>query len=165
VVDLATPFRTLLSGIGLDLYDVEFTSGTLAVTVTAPGGVDLEALTRANHVLSEWLDAHDPIESRYTLDVASPGLERKLRTVQHFSSAVGEIVTLRETREDAPTRRLEGELLSVRPDAVTLRDGDVGEVSVDYDHIERARTVFVWGATAKPSPSKGPRSTSHARSN
>ena len=102
-----TTLRPLLTPLGLDLYDVEFTAGTLNVVVNRAGGVDLESLTKANRVISEWLDAHDPIAGRFTLDVSSPGLERRLRTPAHFKSAVGEVVTLRELRDrraDAATR-------------------------------------------------------------
>ena len=154
-MEFESPFRAILTPLGLDLYDVEFAGGTLNVTVTNVTGVDVEALTTASSAISVWLDEHDPIAQRYTLDVSSPGLERKLRTPAHFQSAVGETITLRELREDQPTRRLEGELVSVTGDGVTIRDVDAGEVTVRFDHLERARTVFAWGATAKPSPSRG----------
>jgi ribosome maturation factor RimP len=111
-VDLETPFRSLLSDLGLDLYDLEMVKGTLNVVVTRPGGVDLEALTKANRVISEWLDVNDPIAGRFTLDVSSPGFERKLRTPAHFLSTVGEVVTLRELRGGQPTRRLEGTVVA-----------------------------------------------------
>jgi ribosome maturation factor RimP len=153
-VDLETPLRSLLSELGLDLYDLEMVKGTLNVVVTRPGGVDLEALTKANRQISEWLDANDPIAGRYTLDVSSPGLERKLRTPAHFISTVGEVVTLRELRNDAPTRRLEGPVLAADERSVTVDDAELGPVVVALDKVERARTVFKWGAEAKPSPSR-----------
>jgi ribosome maturation factor RimP len=128
--------------------------GTLNVVVTKPGGVDLEALTKANRKISEWLDANDPIPGRFTLDVSSPGLERKLRTPAHFLSTIGEVVTLRELRSDAPTRRLEGPVLAADETSVTIEDAEVGRVVVALDNVERARTVFKWGADAKPSPSR-----------
>ena len=53
-MDLETPLRSLLSELGLDLYDLEMVKGTLNVVVTKPGGVDLEALTKANRSISEW---------------------------------------------------------------------------------------------------------------
>jgi ribosome maturation factor RimP len=96
-MDLETPLRSLLSPLGLDLYDLELAAGTLNVTVIKDGGVDLEALTKANRVISEWLDINDPIPGRFTLDVSSPGLERRLRTPEHFRSTVGEVVTLART--------------------------------------------------------------------
>ena len=154
-MDLETPLRSLLSNLGLELYDVELAKGTLSVTVNRNGGVDLESLTKANRAISEWLDLNDPIPGRFTLDVSSPGLERRLRTLDHFRSAVGEVVTLREKREGLATRRLEGPLLAVSDTTVTLADMTVGEVEVAISSLERARTVFQWGGEAKPSPSRG----------
>ena len=153
-MDLETPLRSLLSELGLELYDLEMVKGTLNVVVTKPGGVDLEALTKANRQISEWLDVHDPIPGRFTLDVSSPGLERKLRTPAHFISTIGEVVTLRERRADVPTRRLEGTVLAADERSVTLEDAEQGRVVVAIDAIERARTVFKWCAEAKPSPSR-----------
>jgi ribosome maturation factor RimP len=163
VVDLETPLRSLLSELGLDLYDFEMVKGTLNVVVTKPGGVDLEALTKANRAISEWLDVHDPIPGRFTLDVSSPGLERKLRTPAHFISSIGEVVTLRERRGEEPTRRLEGTVVAADETSVTLEDAEHGRVVVPIDAIERARTVFKWGAEAKPSPSRAKSDASSTR--
>jgi ribosome maturation factor RimP len=159
-MELETPLRSLLSDLGLDLYDLEMARGTLNVVVTKPGGVDLESLTKANRTISEWLDVNDPIAGRYTLDVSSPGLERKLRTAVHFRTTVGEVVTLRELRGSEPTRRLEGTVLSADDTTVTLDDAEHGQVTVPISSIERARTVFKWGAEAKPTPSRGKASSS-----
>ena len=162
-MDVETPLRSLLSELGLDLYDLEMVKGTLNVVVTKAGGVDLEALTKANRAISEWLDVHDPIAGRYTLDVSSPGLERKLRTPAHFASTIGEIVTLRERRGDEPTRRLEGTVVSADETTVTIEDAEHGRVVVPIESIERARTVFKWGAEAKPSPSRAKSDASTTR--
>jgi ribosome maturation factor RimP len=154
-----TTLGPLLEPLGLALYDVEFTSGTLNVVVNKAGGVDLESLTKANRTISEWLDANDPIAGRFTLDVSSPGLERRLRTAAHFKSAVGEVVTLRELRGAESTRRLEGTLVSADATTLTLEDRELGALVINLDAIERARTVFEWGAT-KPPSSKGAKTTS-----
>jgi ribosome maturation factor RimP len=162
-MDLETPQRSLLSPLGLNLYDVELAAGTLNVTVNKDGGVDLEALTKANRVISEWLDINDPIAGRFTLDVSSPGLERRLRTPDHFRSTVGEVVTLRELREGQSTRRLEGAVLEADDTSVTLNDEEQGRVVVLLSNVERARTVFKWGAQAKPSPSRAKKSPSTSK--
>ena len=63
---------------------------------TARGGVDLDAIATATRAVSVVLDAHDPFPGkRYTLEVSSPGVERKLRTPKHFERAVGEKVSVR----------------------------------------------------------------------
>ena len=161
-MDLETPLRALLTPLGLDLYDMELVAGSLNVTVTREGGVDLEMVTKANRVISEWLDVNDPIAGRYTLDVSSPGLERRLRTSGHFRSAIGEVVTLRERRDGDTTRRLEGIVVAVNDQTVTLDDDEHGRVDVVLAKVERARTVFKWGAEAKPSPSRGQATSSSA---
>ena len=164
MVDLTTPISALLLPLGLDLYDLEFTKGSLNVTVNKDGGVDVDSLAKANRTISEWLDENDPFPGRYTLDVSSPGLERRLRTSTHFTTAIGTLVTLREMRKGEATRRLEGELVSVTNNTIVLRDNSLGEISIEIDNVERARTVFVWGATAKPTPSKGrPQTSSKGR--
>ena len=162
-MDLETPVRSLLSSLGLELYDLELAKGTLSVTVNRAGGVDLESLTAANRAISEWLDLNDPIPGRFTLDVSSPGLERRLRTLEHFRSALGEVVTLRQLREGEPTRRLEGPLVKVTDTTLTLADSALGEVVVDISSLERARTVFQWGGEPKPSPSRGKTSTTTSK--
>jgi len=162
-MDLETPVRSLLSPLGLDLYDLELVAGALNVTVTREGGVDLEAVTKANRVISEWLDANDPIPGHFTLDVSSPGLERRLRTPGHFASAIGEVVTLREHRDGDRTRRLEGVVIDANDTTVTLDDEEQGRVVVVLAHVERARTVFTWGAQAKPTPSRGKSASSTSK--
>jgi ribosome maturation factor RimP len=157
-----TTLRPLVESLGLELYDVEFSTGSLNVVVNRPGGVDVEALTAANRAISEWLDANDPIPGRYTLDVSSPGLERRLRTPGHFKSAVGEVVTLRELRGNEPTRRLEGTLLAASDSSVTLDERELGELTIPMSAIERARTVFAWGAT-KPEKSSGAKTSSTSK--
>jgi ribosome maturation factor RimP len=151
--DLAGQFTPLLDSAGLKLYDVETAPGAIRVTVTRPGGVDLDALADASSSLSRWLDEHDPMPGHYTLEVSSPGLERRLRTPEHFAGAVGEAITLRITPPDAPAERVRGTLVSADATGIELTTEN-GSRRARYEEIERARTVFEWGATAKPSPSK-----------
>ncbi|MEY2397682.1 MAG: ribosome maturation factor RimP [Actinomycetota bacterium] len=166
-MDQATAVRDLvepaLAAKGIDVFDVEFGAGRLVVTVDREGGIDLEALTEANHVVSELLDEHDPIpDDRYLLEVSSPGLERTLRTPTHFASALGATVNVKLKPSVEGERRHEGLLEAADADAVT-----VGGRRFAYDDIERARTVFVWGPTPKPSggaPKKPhPKKTTNAK--
>ena len=158
-MDWQAALGPVLSPLGLDLYDVELTAGTLNVVVARAGGVDLDALTEASRAVSAWLDANDPIEGRYTLDVSSPGLERRLRTPEHFVGARGERVTLRERREGQPTRRLEGILLASDATSATIDDVELGPTRVELAGVERARTVFLWGAD-QPAAGRGHATTS-----
>ena len=48
MADLATPIDALLAEMDISLYDLEFSAGTLSVTVTRPGGIDLDTVAAAN---------------------------------------------------------------------------------------------------------------------
>src|SRR5205823_5634684 len=85
----------LLAGVGLDLFDVELSGATLRVLVDRDGGVDLDTVSRASQLVSDALDRADPLPSRYVLEVSSPGVERPLRTPDHFRRAVGATVAVR----------------------------------------------------------------------
>ena len=76
---------------------------------------------------------------------------------------LGEIVTLRELRPGEATRRLEGPVVAVDETGVTLDDAEHGRTRVAFDSIDRARTVFKWGAEAKPTPSRGKASTTTSK--
>ncbi len=135
---------------GIELYDVERAGGILRVTVDSPGGVSLDQVAEATRRISRLLDEHDPVPGRYTLEVTSPGLERTLRTADHFRRAVGMQVSVRVRSEDRGVERLRGTIVVADDDTVTLAPDDGGpEVRFGLDAVDRARTVFEWGGAER----------------
>ena len=145
--DLAGALSPVLQARGLDLVDVEVHGAQLTVFVDREGGVGLDDLGEATRDVSAALDEIDPIPGRYTLSVSSPGLERRLRTPAQFARAVGEKVTVRVDAGSADVRRITGTLSAADDSGCTVTGPDVpgGEARVEYERIERARTVFEWG--------------------
>jgi ribosome maturation factor RimP len=155
--DLLEP---LLGADGLELVDAQVGPGLVRVLVDRPGGIDLEAVSQATERVSAALDAADPIPGRYTLEVSSPGIERPLRTPDHFARAVGSVVAVKTTPAHEGERRLEGRLLSAAEDGITLAVPESGELRLAYADIEKARTVFEWPGEPKPSsPSRQKKSS------
>lgn len=144
----------LLARQSLALYDIELSGSQLRITVTGPDGVDLDAIAHATRSISVALDEHDPIPSRYTLEVSSPGLERPLRTPAHFAGAVGTVVSVKTHAEVDGQRRIKGELTAADDDGIT-----VGDHTLRYDDIEKARTVFEWGPAPKPGKTRAAATT------
>lgn len=150
IVDHVTELAaSIVSPLGLDLYDVESNGGNLKVTVSRDGGVDLDTIAEVTRLLSRALDADDPMPGRYTLEVSSPGLERRLRRPDHWAGAVGEIVSIKLGPDVEGDRRLKGELIAVDEHTVTVRV-DGAERAIALDDVTRATTVFEWGPTPKP---------------
>ena len=141
VRDLVLP---ILATHDVDLYDLEVEGPLVRVIVDRAGGIDLEVLSAVTRAVSRALDATDPIGHRYTLEVTSPGLERKLRTPEQFVRAVGETVKVKTKADVEGERRVEGVLSNADGDGIT-----VGDRKLAYHEIERARTVFEWGTDKK----------------
>jgi ribosome maturation factor RimP len=168
-----TPVRALIGPIveqlELDLYDLEHRGGILRVTIDtppgSPGGVDLETIALATRLISRELDHSDPLPGRYTLEVTSPGVERSLRTPDHFKREVGKTLAIRLSDVTSDQRRVTGVLVAADDEAATIDvvdDPDGGarapgaaQRRIEYRQIDRARTVFEWGPA--PKPGRGPK--------
>ncbi len=151
---------------GFAVYDLRLNGSTLQVLVTAQADKTAEAaapdaadLTQISRALSRKLDEQESTPFNmlaYTLEVSTPGLERKLTKPDHFASAIGETVTIKLTQPraiqaDQPaTRRLEGVLLAISEDDITVSLPSATS-TISLSDIASARTIFDWG-TAKRNP-------------
>ena len=133
---------------GLRLWDVEMGgrpgSSVVRVFVDGDEGVDLDTVAQVSEEISRGLDLRDPIPGRYTLEVSSPGLERTLRSPEHFTLSVGRRVVVKTTaRLVGDSHRIEGVIAAASDAGVRLQTAGE-DVVVPYDAIKSARTVFEW---------------------
>ena len=156
VIDRVTAMvLPILSDLGLELYDLDFAGGVLKVTIDTPtggpAGVDIDQISLVSRLLGRELD-HDEtaVPGRFTLEVSSPGLERTLRTPEHFARETGKTVNVRLRDQLDGRRRVNGVLISSTADSATVREEDGTDVTVPLALIEKAKTVFVWEAQPKP---------------
>ena len=132
----------------LRLWDVEMGGrpgqSVLRVFVDSDGGVDLDTVADVSEELSRGLDLRDPIPGRYTLEVSTPGLERTLKSPEHFKLSAGREVVVKTTRPlVGNSNRIEGVIDSAGDTGVVLKVGG-DDVTVPYEAIKSARTVFEW---------------------
>ena len=85
----------LLADLDVTIYDIDMQASTLRITLDRSGGIDLDTIGEATRRISRALDLEDPIPGRYLLEVTSPGVERALRTPEHFAAVVGAQVRLK----------------------------------------------------------------------
>ncbi len=162
VVDRVTSLvAPIVTDLGLDLYDIEYTGGIVRIVVdTQPGGpagVSLENIALITRLVSREFDHSDPVPGRYTLEVTSPGLERTLRLPRHFLREVGKTIAVRLSSALDGQRRIQGDLVSATEDTIVVRlsDNALTEVTIPLSIVERAKTVFQWGPTPKPGSTGG----------
>jgi ribosome maturation factor RimP len=137
----------LLQQLGYELVDLEYAPGRahslLRVFIDRHEGVGLDDCERVSHELSALLDVEDPVPTRYTLEVSSPGLDRVLRTPEHFQRFVGERVRLELLQPRDGRRRYTGRLESLSAQGIEL-NVDGAMVSVPFAEIGRARLAPLW---------------------
>lgn len=144
IKDLIEPTITAL---GLDIWDVEYlkvgSDWYLRVTIDSPAGISIEDCERVHRAIDPVLDEADPIADPYMLEVSSPGVERQIRTPEHFSACIGEVITLKTFGEINGTKTLTGTLTAFDPETktVTIECGDE-DISVDWKLISKANIYF-----------------------
>jgi ribosome maturation factor RimP len=153
----------ILDDLGLDLYDLEHAGGVVRILVDQADGVGLDAITTATRLVSRALDDADVVGGSYTLEVSSPGLERPLRTAEHFQQAVGSDISLKTVPSHEGDRRLRGRLERVDDDRVVVLGEDGSEHTVPFDAIEKARTIFTWGPAEHPKAAHGSKKRSKSQ--
>ncbi|MDQ3985845.1 MAG: ribosome maturation factor RimP [Actinomycetota bacterium] len=133
----------------LRLWDVEMGGrpgqAVVRVFVDSDEGVDLDTVAEVSEELSRGLDLRDPIPGRYTLEVSTPGLERNLKSPDHFRLSVGREVVVKTTEPlVGNSHRIEGVISGASEDALQLGLENGEELDVPYGSIKSARTVFEW---------------------
>jgi ribosome maturation factor RimP len=126
-----------VEGAGYELVDVawKFEQGgwVLRVFVDKPGGIGLDDCERVSRELSAVLDVNDFIPHAYSLEVSSPGLERPLRTVEHFRRFIGEKAKIKLKQGVAGRRNFTG--------LIVATDAGAGTVTVEVDKQEHVLPI------------------------
>jgi ribosome maturation factor RimP len=136
---------------GYELVSVEFHKGTrsslLRLLVDKPGrGISLDDLEKLSPVLGDLLDVYDPVEGRYTLEVASPGLNRPLRKLEHFEALRGQRVRIRTHRAHDGQKSFCGRLASVGPGGVDIEDESSRRtVTIGFGEMKGANFEYDFG--------------------
>ena len=128
---------------GIEVVTVEVVGSrkapTIRVYLDTPEGISFDDITEAQVWVNEIMDDLDPFPGAYTLEVSSPGIDRPLRTPEHFERFAGEDVYLMtaspidgQSRFNATLAGFDREL-----DAVLL-DAEAGRIAVPYGDVKKA---------------------------
>jgi len=112
----------------------------LRIYIDRPDGVTVDDCERVSHAVSAVLDVEDPIPGQYTLEVSSPGLDRVLRTREHFARYVGETVRVETNVAIDGRKRFSGRLTSAGDEAIEL-DVEGRKVTIALAAVHKARLI------------------------
>ena len=134
---------------GLEVVEVEVKGGgasrLVRISIDRPEGVSHADCEFVSHQVSTILDVEDVVPGgRYTLEVSSPGVERKLLKPADYVRFQGKKakITLREPREGR--RHWEGALAGVEDGAIALETQPGTTLRFPFEHVLKANLKFEW---------------------
>ena len=144
---------------GLEVVEVEVKGSgrnqVLRIFIDKPGGVTHADCELISKHLGDVLDREDILPGQYTLEVSSPGVERKLRKWKDFERFQGQRikVVLREplgppgdvkAGVKPGTKHFEGVLQSAKDGNLELELPGGASVAFPFEQVDRANLKFDW---------------------
>lgn len=121
---------------------------TIRVYIDCEGGVGFDELSSAQEWINDLMDQIDPFPGAYMLEVSSPGVDRPLRTKEHFQRFAGEKVHLVLSEAFDSRTKYTGMLAGVEGDSIML-DVDGVREAIPYDIIKKAHIIATIDFNAK----------------
>jgi ribosome maturation factor RimP len=131
-------------------FTIESNEAAASMSSDPAGGVSLEDCADVSRDISTVLDEVDIVTHAYSLEVSSPGLDRKIRSPGDFRRFRGKSARVKLARPAADGQRLlRGELLEAPENNIAvLVDGK--RIEAPIDDVVEARLVF----ELEPAPKK-----------
>jgi ribosome maturation factor RimP len=141
---------------GLEIVEVELRGGgkarMLRIVIDKVAGVTHEDCANVSREVGTILDVEDAIPGSYTLEVSSPGLDRKLIRPADYERFTGSRIKLTTQQPVNGNRHFEGRLESFAHGRLTLdlnaarkkrrpEDGVAPKLEIDLKYVEKANLV------------------------
>ncbi len=144
-MSLESDIKSMVESLDLEVYEIatvtenDETIYRVNISSAKEGGVTMDQVVEVTKMISPLLDVTPPVRGDYRLEVSSPGIERKLKTLRHFACSIGEKVRLQTVDKE----KYRGTVKSVEGDKITITT-DEGEETISFKDILKASTYFEW---------------------
>ena len=141
IIEMLAP---MLDVDGIELVDIETQAQTLRLLIHKPDGLSVADCQMVNQTVRPILEVHEHLASYTQLEVASPGLDRPLRTAKDFQRNCGRTVRVELVSEDGQKREVQGTVTEVHPGEVVLMGTGRKCISVKISQILNAQIHLMW---------------------
>jgi ribosome maturation factor RimP len=144
--ELYTRLEQLITSMGYELVGCEMQPQgrrfIFRIYIDAATGVGVDDCSKISHQVSAMLDVEDPFDSRYSLEISSPGIDRPLFKLDHYKKFIGNKIKLKLHVPIANQRNFKGVLKRVKDDNLDfIVEGSNEEITVRFDMIEKANLI------------------------
>ena len=126
---------------GIELVTLEIVGAkkapTIRVYIDTDHGVSFDELSATQAWMGNLMDEIDPFPGAYTLEVSSPGIDRPLRTIEHFERFAGEKCTVKTVSPIDGRSSFSGTLLGVESGNVVV-EADGERFAIPHESIKKA---------------------------
>jgi ribosome maturation factor RimP len=133
---------------GYELVELEFKGGgknsLLRVFVDHPAGISHQDCELVSEQLGTVLDVEDLIPFSYTLEVSSPGLDRKLVKDSDYTRFAGKLAKIQTRVPLQNQKTFKGRLRGLESGKVLLELPKGSTVEIPLDVVHEARLEFDW---------------------
>lgn len=141
---LAELVEPAVSGLGFEFWGLEYlpqrNHAMLRIYIDGPNGITVDDCALVSRQVSAVLDVEDPIQSEYTLEVSSPGLDRPLFRLDQYARYGGEKVVIRLRVPFERRRNFSGTLIGIEGEDVVVHVDD-HEYLLPFETIDKAHIV------------------------
>ena len=135
----------VVEALEFELWGLEYLSqgrhSTLRLYIESENGIQVDDCARVSEQVGAVLDVEEPISGEYTLEVSSPGMDRRLFRVEQCAAYVGEEIEVKLRRAFDGRRKFRGTLRGVEDgDIVVLVDDH--EYLLPFGDVDRAQLVL-----------------------
>jgi ribosome maturation factor RimP len=139
--------QEVVEGQGYELVDVEFKgagkSSLLRIFIDRPAGISHEDCELVSEQVGTVLDVEDLIPFSYTLEVSSPGLDRKLFKEADYIRFAGKLAKIQTRIPLEHQKVFRGRLKGLQAGKILL-ESPKGMLEIPLDVVHEARLEFDW---------------------
>ncbi len=144
---LTSLIEPVVTGLDCELWGLEYiTQGkhsVLKIYIESEAGVDVDDCARISRQVSSLLDVEEPLKGKYTLEVSSPGMDRRLFTKAQYEAYKGAKIKLSLRSAYEGKRKYTGLLCGIEDGDVVLRVGDE-EILFPFEEVDKTTVIPVF---------------------
>ncbi len=128
----------IVESLGCSVYDIECNRAKITVYIDKEGGVSIDDCERVSRDVSVLLDVEDPFSTSYTLEVSSPGINRKLKKTEHFLKALNKRCVVKTHSSIENAKIFKGIIKEIDDKGFSI-DTESKVVYIEFDNVKNAK--------------------------
>src|SRR5262249_33824809 len=140
--------QEVVEGQGYEFVDMEFKgagkSSLLRVFIDKPGGISHRDCQLISEQVGTVLDVEDPVPFPYTLEISSPGLDRKLIKEEDYIRFEGKLARIQTRIPLNGQKVFKGRLRGLQTGNIRLELPKGEPLEIPLEVIKEARLEFDW---------------------